>query len=88
MAQVTKSLLYLKDQGWNVVIFKTQQLLAAAWRGDDVDLPEESFFPNHCADEWSIPKHIPDDLLWPPLNPESISISRNPCNTEDLVQRN
>ena len=47
---------YFRDKGWNVRIYHTAQIMAAAWRGD-VPVPRHAPDPNVA---WTIPDHLAD----------------------------
>jgi predicted O-methyltransferase YrrM len=51
---VGNGLAYLRDKGWNTMIFQTMQIMGVAWRGDVA-------VPLHIPDpsvDWQIPEHL------------------------------
>jgi hypothetical protein len=52
--EVAEGLDYLRDQGWNTLIYQTVQIMGVAWRGAAKP-------PAHTPDPgvaWSIPDHL------------------------------
>ncbi|MEH2259612.1 hypothetical protein [Nostoc sp.] len=51
---VAQGLDYLKEKGWNTIIYQTMQIMGAAWRGN-VEPVKHQPYPKI---NWNLPKHL------------------------------
>jgi hypothetical protein len=52
---VTEGLNYLRDQGWQTLIYQTMQIMGAAWRGQCRPVPH---LPDPAVDWPPLPDHL------------------------------